>query len=583
MNTGKFFIFNALVYIILLMFIYFSKRRYKSKENKIYSILIITSFIGVLLELGCRLTIPLLNEIPKTTFLITKLYLVYLLTWVTLLSLYTFIIVNKSQSKFKHTKISIIITYIINIIIIFYLPINYYNDGELMYTYGLSVYWVYIVSFVYIIISIINILLSKTNLKDKKLIPIIAFIIIGTITTIIQLINPGMLLVTSMETFVTVLMYFTIENPDVKMNTELAKNRNLIQNAMEEKNNFLFIVSTSLRNTINNLNELSLNVIKKDSKGLFKEDLLEINNEIKYLSFTINDVLNVSTMDINEIKIIENKYNLKKLIEKIKLVNKAKVNDNLNFRVEFSSSLPDYFYGDKTLLSLVITSLLNNAFKYTETGFVELRINGIVKYDMCRLIITIEDSGCGISISKINELLTDKNITKKELERLDTNDLNINLIKKIIKKMGGYFIIKSKVGFGTEVKFVLDQKIIGHNDNNNIIINNNKVLVATSDINLFKIINKYLENNYLVEKSLYEQDIIDKIKNKQEYKYILIDDNLDTRALPILNKIKTLNNKIPIIVILDKDTSVIKKQFLKDGFSDYILRSNIESDIKKLL
>ena len=48
-------------------------------------------------------------------------------------------------------------------------------------------------------------------------------------------------------------------------------------------------------------------------------------------------------------------------------------------------------------------------------------------------------------------------------------------------------------------------------------------------------------------------------------------------------EIKTLNNKIPIIVILDKDTSVIKKQFLKDGFSDYILRSNIESDIKKLL
>ena len=75
MNTGKFFIFNALVYIILLMFIYFSKRRYKSKENKIYSILIITSFIGVLLELGCRLTIPLLNEIPKTlqgkTFVVT--------------------------------------------------------------------------------------------------------------------------------------------------------------------------------------------------------------------------------------------------------------------------------------------------------------------------------------------------------------------------------------------------------------------------------------------------------------------------------------------------------------------------------
>ena len=448
---------------------------------------------------------------------------------------------------------------------------------------GPAVNLLYITAFICIIMMLFTFFKNVKKFKDKKYVPLYLLIILFSFVIVIQNIFPSLLLINPSFVLITFVMYFTIENPDVKMNTELAKNRNLIQNAMEEKNNFLFIVSTSLRNTINNLNELSLNVIKKDSKGLFKEDLLEINNEIKYLSFTINDVLNVSTMDINEIKIIENKYNLKKLIEKIKLVNKAKVNDNLNFRVEFSSSLPDYFYGDKTLLSLVITSLLNNAFKYTETGFIELRINGIVKYDMCRLIITIEDSGCGISISKINELLTDKNITKKELERLDTNDLSISLIKKIIKKMGGYFIIKSKVGFGTEVKFVLDQKIIGHNDNNNIIINNNKVLVATSDINLFKIINKYLENNYLVEKSLYEQDIIDKIKNKQEYKYILIDDNLDTRALPILNKIKTLNNKIPIIVILDKDTSVIKKQFLKDGFSDYILRSNIESDIKKLL
>ena len=288
---------------------------------------------------------------------------------------------------------------------------------------GPAVNLLYIIAFICIIMMLFTFFKNVKKFKDKKYVPLYLLIILFSFVIVIQNIFPSLLLINPSFVLITFVMYFTIENPDVKMNTELAKNRNLIQNAMEEKNNFLFIVSTSLRNTINNLNELSLNVIKKDSKGLFREDLLEINNEIKYLSFTINDVLNVSTMDINEIKIIENKYNLKKLIEKIKLVNKAKVNDNLNFRVEFSSSLPDYFYGDKTLLSLVITSLLNNAFKYTETGFVELRINGIVKYDMCRLIITIEDSGCGISISKINELLTDKNITKKELERLDTNDL----------------------------------------------------------------------------------------------------------------------------------------------------------------
>ena len=321
MNTGKFFIFNALVYIILLMFIYFSKRRYKSKENKIYSILIITSFIGVLLELGCRLTIPLLNEIPKTTFLITKLYLVYLLTWVTLLSLYTFIIVNKSQSKFKHTKISIIITYIINIIIIFYLPINYYNDGELMYTYGLSVYWVYIVSFVYIIISIINILLSKTNLKDKKLIPIIAFIIIGTITTIIQLINPGMLLVTSMETFVTVLMYFTIENPDMKMLEEVNKAKKISDNANQEKSMFLFNMTKEIRNISRNIDDHADNILSEVSKEETNiENIGDNAREIKYdiskFNTMTNDILDVSNIDASNIKIYNTKFNIKLIIIK---------------------------------------------------------------------------------------------------------------------------------------------------------------------------------------------------------------------------------------------------------------------------
>ena len=582
-----YFTIYGLVFLILLIIIYFPKKKIKLLENSIYSILIIATLICSLTEVIAFILVK--NNIPSNSLLYLytlKILFLGFLSWLYFFSLYVIITSvknNENENKLKKIINKSLYGFGIISLLIVFLPIIITNKNGMLLPSGPAVNLLYIIAFICIIMMLFTFFKNVKKYKDKKYVPLYLLIILFSFVIVIQNIFPSLLLINPSFVLITFVMYFTIENPDVKMNTELAKNRNLIQNAMEEKNNFLFIVSTSLRNTINNLNELSLNVIKKDSKGLFKEDLLEINNEIKYLSFTINDVLNVSTMDINEIKIIENKYNLKKLIEKIKLVNKAKVNDNLNFRVEFSSSLPDYFYGDKTLLSLVITSLLNNAFKYTETGFVELRINGIVKYDMCRLIITIEDSGCGISISEINELLTDKNITKKELERLDTNDLNINLIKKIIKKMGGYFIIKSKVGFGTEVKFVLDQKIIGHNDNNNIIINNNKVLVATSDINLFKIINKYLENNYLVEKSLYEQDIIDKIKNKQEYKYILIDDNLDTRALPILNKIKTLNNKIPIIVILDKDTSVIKKQFLKDGFSDYILRSNIESDIKKLL
>ena len=589
MNTGKFFIFNALVYIILLMFIYFSKRRYKSKENKIYSILIITSFIGVLLELGCRLTIPLLNEIPKTTFLITKLYLVYLLTWVTLLSLYTFIIVNKSQSKFKHTKISIIITYIINIIIIFYLPINYYNDGELMYTYGLSVYWVYIVSFVYIIISIINILLSKTNLKDKKLIPIIAFIIIGTITTIIQLINPGMLLVTSMETFVTVLMYFTIENPDMKMLEEVNKAKKISDNANQEKSMFLFNMTKEIRNISRNIDDHADNILSEVSKEETNiENIGDNAREIKYdiskFNTMTNDILDVSNIDASNIKIYNTKFNIKLIIKGLVSIYKEKCQEKgLEFRTDIASDIPEYLYGDSINLKKVMITLLDNAIKYTNNGYVELNVNFVKKLDICRLIISIEDSGIGI---KPEELDT---IFYKKKEELNRNNLKNNLYtaKKIITMMEGTIIANSDYNKGTTMKIVLDAKIVPTKENVYIKeYDNKKILLVDDSETCEKIIKKILRgSNITIERTEYGKYCLDKIRSKEKYDLILIKDELKPLdGYTIMTKLQEIRNfNIPCI-LLTKNTNVeYDDSYQKYGFKDYIIKSNDKNKILNTL
>ena len=589
MNTGKFFIFNALVYIILLMFIYFSKRRYKSKENKIYSILIITSFIGVLLELGCRLTIPLLNEIPKTTFLITKLYLVYLLTWVTLLSLYTFIIVNKSQSKFKHTKISIIITYIINIIIIFYLPINYYNDGELMYTYGLSVYWVYIVSFVYIIISIINILLSKTNLKDKKLIPIIAFIIIGTITTIIQLINPGMLLVTSMETFVTVLMYFTIENPDMKMLEEVNKAKKISDNANQEKSMFLFNMTKEIRNISRNIDDHADNILSEVSKEETNiENIGDNAREIKYdiskFNTMTNDILDVSNIDASNIKIYNTKFNIKLIIKGLVSIYKEKCQEKgLEFRTDIASDIPEYLYGDSINLKKVMITLLDNAIKYTNNGYVELNVNFVKKLDICRLIISIEDSGIGI---KPEELDT---IFYKKKEELNRNNLKNNLYtaKKIITMMEGTIIANSDYNKGTTMKIVLDAKIVPTKENVYIKeYDNKKILLVDDSETCEKIIKKLLRgSNITIERTEYGKYCLDKIRSKEKYDLILIKDELKPLdGYTIMTKLQEIRNfNIPCI-LLTKNTKVeYDDSYQKYGFKDYIIKSNDKNKILNTL
>ena len=590
MNIGFTFSTCSLFYSILLTIMYFSKKRLNRVENKIYGSLIICNLIGVILAVSCYYTINNMDNMPFLNYIVSKSLLIYYLAWITIFTIYVFVISyqkkarneeEKNKNIKKISKLFTILFFLITILVCI-LPLYFHNTNGIIYSYGPSANLLYVVIPLYIISFFLYMVKNLKYLRSKEYIPLFVFILIGTVVTIIQKLNPGLLLMTAMETFITMLMYFTIENPDVKMIAELNKNRSLINRTLQEKSNFLFVASNKVTNPLKKIIDITNDTT--GTKQELEEKVKEVNNLSRCLSFTVNNIMNVSTMDANNIKVYNNSYNPRLLIEKIKLKKEKEVSNNIDLRFNISNTLPNTLYGDKTLLEIVIESLINNAIKNTKEGFIEVTLDVIVKYDMCRIIFVVEDSGCGMSIDKVNYLLTiDEELNEEELKRLNTNDVNINTIKKIIKKMGGYFIIKSKVGFGTEVKFVLDQKIIGHNDNNNIIINNNKVLVATSDINLFKIINKYLENNYLVEKSLYEQDIIDKIKNKQEYKYILIDDNLDTRALPILNKIKTLNNKIPIIVILDKDTSVIKKQFLKDGFSDYILRSNIESDIKKLL
>ncbi|MDY3798039.1 MAG: hybrid sensor histidine kinase/response regulator [Bacilli bacterium] len=589
MNTGKFFIFNALVYIILLMFIYFSKRRYKSKENKIYSILIITSFIGVLLELGCRLTIPLLNEIPKTTFLITKLYLVYLLTWVTLLSLYTFIIVKNPQSKFKYTKILIIMTYIINIIIIFYLPINYYNDGELMYTYGLSVYWVYILSFIYIMISIIKILLSKTNLKDKKLIPIIAFIIIGTITTIIQLINPGMLLATSMETFVTVLMYFTIENPDMKMLEEVNKAKKISDNANQEKSMFLFNMTKEIRNISRNIDDHADNILSEVSKEETNiENIGDNAREIKYdiskFNTMTNDILDVSNIDASNIKIYNTKFNIKLIIKGLVSIYKEKCQEKgLEFRTDIASDIPEYLYGDSINLKKVMITLLDNAIKYTNNGYVELNVNFVKKIDICRLIISIEDSGIGI---KPEELDT---IFYKKKEELNRNNLKNNLYtaKKIITMMEGTIIANSDYNKGTTMKIVLDAKIVPTKENVYIKeYDNKKILLVDDSETCEKIIKKLLRgSNITIERTEYGKYCLDKIRSKEKYDLILIKDELKPLdGYTIMTKLQEIRNfNIPCI-LLTKNTKVeYDDSYQKYGFKDYIIKSNDKNKILNTL
>ena len=589
MNIGFTFSTCSLFYSILLTIMYFSKKRLNRVENKIYGSLIICNLIGVILAVSCYYTINNMASLPFLNYIVSKSLLIYYLAWITIFTIYVFVISyqkkarneeEKNKNIKKISKLFIILFFLIAILVCI-LPLYFHNTNGIIYSYGPSANLLYVVIPLYIVSFFLYMVKNLKYLRSKEYIPLFVFILIGTVVTIIQKLNPGLLLMTAMETFITMLMYFTIENPDVKMIAELNKNRSLINRTLQEKSNFLFVASNKVTNPLKKIIDITNDTT--GTKQELEEKVKEVNNLSRCLSFTVNNIMNVSTMDSNNIKVYNNSYNPRLLIEKIKLKKEKEVSSNIDLRFNISNTLPNTLYGDKTLLEIVIESLINNAIKNTKEGFIEITLDVIVKYDMCRLIIVVEDSGCGMSIDKVNYLLTiDEELNEEELKRLNTNDVNINTIKKIIKKMGGYFTLKSEDKKGSEVKFVLDQKI-----ENPIKLNlnsNNEILVSSSDIELTNKIAKILENkDYIVDNSIYANDIFDKIKSGEKYKYIIIDDSIEERALPILNKLKNINGfKTPVIVILNDDTSFIKKHFLEDGFSDYILKSNIKEDMERI-
>lgn len=589
MNIGFTFSTCSLFYSILLTIMYFSKKRLNRVENKIYGSLIICNLIGVILAVSCYYTINNMDNMPFLNYIVSKSLLIYYLAWITIFTIYVFVISyqkkarneeEKNKNIKKISKLFTILFFLITILVCI-LPLYFHNTNGIIYSYGPSANLLYVVIPLYIVSFFLYMVKNLKYLRSKEYIPLFVFILIGTVVTIIQKLNPGLLLMTAMETFITMLMYFTIENPDVKMIAELNKNRSLINRTLQEKSNFLFVASNKVTNPLKKIIDITNDT--NGTKQELEEKVKEVNNLSRCLSFTVNNIMNVSTMDSNNIKVYNNSYNPRLLIEKIKLKKEKEVSNNIDLRFNISNTLPNTLYGDKTLLEIVIESLINNAIKNTKEGFIEVTLDVIVKYDMCRIIFVVEDSGCGMSIDKVNYLLTiDEELNEEELKRLNTNDVNINTIKKIIKKMGGYFTLKSEDKKGSEVKFVLDQKI-----ENPIKLNlnsNNEILVASNNLELTNKIAKILENkDYIVDNSIYANDIFDKIKSGEKYKYIIIDDSIEERALPILNKLKNINGfKTPVIVILNDDTSFIKKHFLEDGFSDYILKSSMKEDIERI-
>ena len=590
--ANNFFTLCSFFYSLMLTIIYFKRKNVKTIETKIYSSLIITNILNVSLAVMCYFTILYKDMMPFINDLISKTLLLLFITWELFFTGYVIVITRKNKEKnykeiYKKSRPLLAVLYILISFIVYVLPLYYHNENKIVYSYGPSANFIYALTAILIITWIILIIKNYQILKSRKCIPVVLFIVLTLIVVVIQKQNPGLLLITATETFITIIMYFTIENPDMKMLDEVHKAKVISDNANEEKTLFLYNMTNEIRGITKDIDKETDNILDEtDNK---KIDVEEINNSARNIKgstakFTTmtNEILDISSIDSASVRIYNEKYNIKRLLKELVGIYKPKAqNKNLDFRVSIASDIPEYLYGDGINLKKVLTIILDNSIKYTNNGYIEFNINTIIKGDIVRLIISVEDSGIGMKAGDINKIFT------KKQEREDNHNLNNNLYnaKRLITLMNGTIVPSSSYGSGTTIKIILDQKYdtidtsLNKYDN---IYDKKKVLLIDDSPSSEKLFNKILSGTNIELTSVkLGKEGLEKIRNKEKYDLILLDEELEPQnGHIIMRKLLEIRNFNTKVILLTKDNKYdYDDSYLQEGFTDYIIKSSDKEEI----
>lgn len=583
--------FSICSFIFVLMFIifYFSKERLNTLDTKMYSCILVTNIIGIMIDVFGYFIFKIYGSESFISILISKFYLVYYFLWAYFFLLYIFVISFREKTKYllqkKFTKPSIILTSIIISLIVLIMPIQITYEDNVAYSSGLSVNMVYGLCFIMVGIMLYCLLRNLKKISTKEYIPLLTFMVLSTFCMIIQKTYPEITLMLMCHSIVTSLMYFTIENPDVKMVKELEVAKNEAEKANHAKSEFLSSMSHELRTPLNAI--VCFSELLESKEGLdseskdFAKDIVSASHNLLDL---VNGVLDISKIEAGKMELINKEYNSQELFNSLSTMVIPRIGDKpIDFKTVIASDIPPVLKGDTGKLKQIILNLLTNAVKYTDKGFIKYRVECIndFKNNKTKLIITITDTGHGIKKEDIDRLF--KKFERLEEDRntsIEGTGLGLAITESLAELMGGKITVISDYGKGSTFKFVVIQEIV------NVEVKEEKSNIISSDYNTFegkkalivddsklnlKVAENVLKNFLVTTESVTSGLECLSCVNSKKYDIIFMDIMMPNMSgEEVLRKLRENGVNTPVIALTADAIEGQEEKYMSEGFDGYI-------------
>lgn len=601
---------GSLLFTLVLLIIYSYKARVAKHSNKFFKLLLIL-LIGVLVTEALSVyTIVNHDRLMVLNEIICRIHSIFVLGWSISMARYLSSYMEYKTSKvIENKKLDYIYIALFGIttLISTFLDFEYQIVGNTGYLSGPCLTFMFIVGFAIVIIAALLVVLNRKDVLITQSFPIIVSIIETLILVPSSLLIPTVYIVTTSFAFKMYLIYFTLENPDLYLISELKKAEEKEINSNRAKTDFLSNMSHEIRTPMNAIIGVSESILTSSRIDVneVKKDIEHIHSAGGNLLEIINNILDISKIESGEEILEEKEYSLANLVLELHSLIDARINkEKVKFISNIDETTPSKVYGDKTKVFQVLLNILSNATKYTDVGRIELNIKSTINKNKVLLNIRISDTGMGIKQEDYNKLFEKfsrlDGATQNEIEG---TGLGLVITKKLVTFMGGKIWFESKYGAGTDFYVELEQTIIDPTPIGNIfeikkdqdLSNNSKyfdcsnykvLLVDDNNLNL-KVAKKLLSPyKFEIITMTSGKECIDSIKLGDHYDMIFLDHMMPQMdGIEVLHIIKSLKgyNIPPIVALTANAITGMKEMYLNEGFDEYLSKPINVSELNKLL